>query len=271
MTDDEGNESAPGHYQREIHINAWIMLAAWQSSGQGQDRAWLEKVFPIISSVADGACSRAERDPDGSWHLRAVLPPDESVTENPNNPGQCNDSVSTNTAFRTALRAAVAAAKILGQEPKPLWSEVADGLVILKPGPDKIIPEYEGYSGHDIKQADVILIFWPLNEEYPDDIVRANLDYYREKVTWGPLMTEQIDACIRLRHGLGEREAVLHDFIRRYRRYTRGVFETPYECIDNTNSLMLTACGGLIAALAHGWFGANSQEDIDRIPRLGCA
>ncbi len=271
MCDDEGNERAPEEYQREIHINAWIALSAWHSSQCGEDLKWLEEVYPMLSSIADATCSRAERDDDGSWHLRRVLPPDESVTENKRNPGQCDDSVSTNLAFRAALRAAVAAARALGLEAPALWSEVADGLVILAPGPDGIIPEYAGYSGHDIKQADLILAFWPLETEYSDDVVRANLDYYRERVTWGPLMTEQIDACIRLRRGFGEREAVLHDFIGRYRRYVRGAFEVPYECIDNSNSLMLTACGGLILALVYGWFKANGPDGFKQLPQLGCA
>lgn len=271
ICDEEGNELAPRHYHGEIHVNAWIALAAWESSKYGQDLAWLKEVFPIISAIADATCSRAERDPDGSWHLRRVVPPDESVTENPQNPGTCDDNVCTNLAFRTSLRAALSAAQALGLDAPSLWSEVAEGLVILAPGPDGIIPEYLGYSGHDIKQADLILAFWPLKADFPDKVVLANLDYYRERITWGPLMTEQIDACIRLRHGFGDREKVLHDLIHRYRRYVRGAFEVPYECVDNTNSVMLTACGGMIQALTYGWFRVNCPDELSRVPRLGCA
>jgi hypothetical protein len=61
---------------------------------------------------------------------------------------------------------------------------------------------------------------------------------------------------------------VLKEFIARYRRYVRGAFEVPYECIDNSNSIMLTACGGLILALTFGWFNAKSPADLARIPRL---
>ncbi|MCE0483629.1 MAG: hypothetical protein LV479_05260 [Methylacidiphilales bacterium] len=270
ICDEEGNELAPVHYQPEIHRNAWIALAAWESSRRGEDVAWLKEVYPILSAIADATCSRAERDSDGTWHLRGVVPPDESVTENPDNPGTCDDSILTNFAFRTSLQAAITAAKIVGQAAPALWSEVADGLVLQAPRPDGVIPEYAGYSGHNIKQADVILIFWPLSADFPDRIVKANLDYYRERVIWGPLMTEQIDACIRFRHGFGKREEILHDLIARYRRYVRGTFETPYECIDNNNSLMLTACGGLISALTYGWFNVNGLDDLKRVPRLGC-
>jgi hypothetical protein len=270
ISDEEGDDLTPAHYQGEIHVNAWIALAAWESSRHGQDLPWLKEVYPVISSIADATCSRAERDPDGTWHLRRVVPPDESVTENPRNPGICDDNVCTNLAFRTSLRAAISAAKILGQEAPALWSEVADGLVLLQPGPDGIIPEYTGYNGHEIKQADLILAFWPLGLEASKDGVRANVDYYREKVSGGPLMTEQIDACVRLRYGLDAPEKVLHDLIARYRRYVRGAFEVPYECVDNTNSLMLTACGGLVQALTYGWFHVTELDDLKRVPRLGC-
>jgi hypothetical protein len=238
ICDEEGNELAPHHYHGEIHVNAWIALAAWESSQCGKDVAWLKEVFPVISSIADATCARAERDPDGNWHLRRVVPPDESVTENPDNPGTCDDNVCTNLAFRAALRAAIAAANLLGEETPSLWQEAADGLVILQPGANGIIPEYQDYSGHEIKQADLVLAFWPLGADFSEDIARTNVDYYRGRISGGPLMSEQIDACICLRHGFGEREKVLRDLITRYRRYVRGAFEVPYECVDNTNSVM---------------------------------
>jgi hypothetical protein len=270
ICDEEGNDITPDHYRNEIHVNAWIALAAWESSRHGQDAPWLEEIFPMISAIADAASSRAERAADGTWHLRRVLPPDESVTENPKNPGSCDDNVCTNLAFRAALRAAISAAQILGHDSPARWSEVAEGLMILAPGADGVIPEYAGYSGHDIKQADLILAFWPLNEKYPDSVVRANVEYYRARIGGGPLMTEQIDACVCLRHGLGEPGKILHDLITRYRRYVRGAFEVPYECVDNSNSVMLTACGGLISALTYGWFKVTDPGDLDRVPRLGC-
>jgi trehalose/maltose hydrolase-like predicted phosphorylase len=263
ICDDRGNELTPHEYRGEIHINAWVLLSAAHSAWPGEDAAWQQEVFPLIEAVADAICARATRSEDGVWHIRNVIPPDESVVEDRRNPGRCDDSLSTNLAFRTALRSACDAAQSLNHRAPALWSEVANGLFIQAPGPGGIIPEYTGYSGHPIKQADVILAFWPLEADYPDEIVRANLEYYRERVLWGPLMTEQIDACIRLRHGLGEREAILRDLITRYRRYVRGAFEVPYECIDNSNSLMLTACGGLIQALVHGWFHSSAS------PRLG--
>jgi len=267
--DENGIENAKPPYRNEIHVNAWIALAAYESAMRSDDLVWLNEVYPIISGIADAACTRATRDDEGVWHILKVLPPDESVVENPKNPGTCDDSITTNLAFAAALRAAIDAAKRLGRVAPPRWKEVADGLFILPPGPDGVIPEYRGYSGHEIKQADVILSFYPLGHDAPDDIVRANVDYYRDKIVSGPLMTEQVDACIRLQRNLGEREAVLRDLIKRYRRYVHGPFEVPYECIDNSNSIMLTACGGILGTLIYGWFGVSpARQDWSKAPRI---
>jgi hypothetical protein len=275
MCDEEGVELAPHHYQREIHVNAWVALAAWESARRTDDDRWLAEVFPLLEAVADATCSRATRTQDGAWHLLAVLPPDESVVEDTRNAGSCDDDVATNLAFRAALRAAEEAAKRLGRAAPARWREVADGLVVQKPiatpdgkVPAGIIPEYTGYNGHPIKQADLVLAFYPLGLALAPEVVRANVDYYRDRVIWGPLMTEQVDACIRLQNGFGERAEVLSDLITRYRRYVRGAFEIPYECVDNSNSIMVTACGGLIQAIVHGWFAVRSPQEMHRVPRL---
>jgi trehalose/maltose hydrolase-like predicted phosphorylase len=278
MCDEDGNELAPEHYQVEIHVNAWVALAAWESARDGDDRAWKEQVYPLLAEVADATCQRADRDDAGGWHLRRVVPPDESVTENPENPGHCDDAVSTNVAFRTSLLAAAALAKQLGREVPERWTEVANGLVVLGPAKDGIIPEYAGYNGHTIKQADTILAFWPLGTDYlderatpayPDDVVLRNLDYYQDRVgNRGPLMSPQIDACIRLRHGFGSREEILRDCWVRYRRHVHGPFEVTYECIGNSNSVFLTGCGGLLQTLIYGWFGVHRAKDLAKVPRL---
>jgi hypothetical protein len=272
MSDEEGLELSPNSpYQQEIHINAWAMLLVWNLWLTTGDRAVLEEGWPILSEVAEFWCSRAERAGDGSWHLRGVLGPDEAVHENPKNPQLIDDNFATNVAVQAALRAACAAAKLLGKEAPALWGEVAERLFIQRPGKDGVIPEYTGYAGHDIKQADTILAFFPLDFPATPEQVRANLDYYHERVTSGPLMTETIEAAIRLRLGREEKKKVLVELLRVYRRCVHGAFEVPYEVACNSNSLMLTACGGLLAALACGWWSYRKPgDDARNIPRLEC-
>jgi hypothetical protein len=273
MSDEDGDEQSPvGPYREELHVNAWAMLLAWDLWRTTGDRTVLEDAWPLLHDVADFWCSRSQRDADGSWHLRQLLGPDESVHENPSNPQLCDDNLATNVAVRTALRAATDAAGILGRPSPPLWGEVAEKLFLQQPGASGVIPEYTGYNGHPIKQADVILAFFPLDHHLPPEQVQASLDYYHERTLCGPLMTEQIEAAIRLRLGLEAKEAVLEDFLRAYRRCVHGAFEVPYEVACNSNSVMLTACGGLLQALACGWWDYRQPgDDAILIPRLGCA
>ena len=47
----------------------------------------------------------------------------------------------------------------LGQPAAAAWSEASESLVVLPPGPHGVIPESDGYNGHQIKQADLSLAF----------------------------------------------------------------------------------------------------------------
>lgn len=272
MSDEEGGDATPaGPYREELHLNAWAMLLPWDLWRTTGDRTVLDEAWPLLSGVADFWCSRSVRDADGTWHLRRVLGPDEAVHEHPRNPQLCDDNLATNLAVRTALRAATAAAGILGREAHPEWEAVAAGLVLQPPGADGVLPEYAGYNGHAIKQADTILAFFPLDLQLPPEQVEATVAYYHERMLSGPLMSEQIEAAIRLRLGREAKTAVLADLLRAYRRCVRGAFEVPYEVNCNSNSIMLTACGGLLNALACGWWAYRQPgDDGALIPRLEC-
>ena len=106
---------------------------------------------------------------------------------------------------------------------------MADALFLQPAGDDGVIPEYTGYDGHAIKQADVILAFFPLDLALPPERIQANLDYYHDRVLCGPLMTEQIEAAIRLRLEREDKQKVLAELVRAYRRCVHGAFEVPYE------------------------------------------
>ncbi len=269
LTDGDGADATPEGYRREIHNGAWVALGAWEASGRGRDRAYLEETtWPILSNVADFFASRAEPDAQNRWHIRDVIPPDESVHEAPHGRGLCDDSVLTNTAAQTVLRGAIEAAQILGKFAAPEWSQVADNLVIQPPGPDGVIPEYEGDTGHQVKQADTILIFYPLEAKAPPELILKNVHAYHARLSpqGGPLMTQQIEALLFMRHG--DREQGLNHLFSEYSRYVHGPHLIPYETPNNANSVMLTGIGGMLQALMFGWYGA-SLDDLRNVPRIG--
>jgi trehalose/maltose hydrolase-like predicted phosphorylase len=266
---DEGLDMASATYRKEIHNNVWIGLAAWEAAQVSADADFLgETAWPILSGVAEFFVSRAGRDADGSWHIRGVLPPDESVAEARWSPdGTCDDNVLTNVGVRTVLRRAAEAAQLVGQPVPPLWIEVAENLLILPPGKDGVIPEYAGYAGHKIKQADTILAFYPLQHDPGQDTLQKTLDYYHDRTDrGGPLMTVQIEALLTMR--LGDRERGLEHLFKEYSRYVRGPHRLPFETPSNANSIMLTGIGGMLQALIFGWYGAD-LDNLEVIPRIG--
>ena len=95
--------------------------------------------------------------------------------------GYCvhNVSVYTNSVAKISLDFASQVATLLGLTPPPEWQQLSDALVILFNG--TIHPEYAGYNGETIKQADVILLGFPLDIDFghmSPAVRKADLDYY---------------------------------------------------------------------------------------------
>lgn len=128
-----------------------------------------------------------ETDSNGveTAHIKDVIPPDEYVDH-------VDDSVYTNYVASQALRFAVKASSILNVtcDSCNTYQKLADSLVILFDPVNGIHPEYKNYPGATVKQADVVLLHYPLGMEMDDGIRRADLDYYSERTDHhGPAMT----------------------------------------------------------------------------------
>lgn len=111
-------------------------------------------------------------------HINDIIPPDEYVDH-------VNDSVYSNFVAAQSLRFAVLAANILGNaclclrmvvinlrvlagvedDANSKYSALAEQIVILFNETLGVHPEYEGYPGDLIKQADVVLLHYPLQME----------------------------------------------------------------------------------------------------------
>lgn len=267
MPDDAGRDVTPYGYKEELHVNVWIALAVWEYYVATGDKAFLSETgWPILSGIADFFVSRLRYDWDEKYHLNVVLGPDESVYEC----GQLrvNDNFLTNFGVKRVMEAACKAAEIIGAQAGEKWSDVRDRMYLPTPDAYGIIPEYRGYIGHGIKQADVILAFYPLGYEADPDILRKNIKFYRDKqMYYGPLMSSQIESCILMK--LGEKEKGLKRLFDGMKEFTRGKHYIPFECreLDNDNSIMLTGIGGELQALIYGYYEVE-LNDTGKIPRL---
>jgi trehalose/maltose hydrolase-like predicted phosphorylase len=269
FVDEEGIDHNPEQsiYREELHLSAWPAFAVWDFWLATGDKARLEHYWPILHDTANFFVSRCNSDPEGVWHLQGVVPPDEYVCEH--GKGLCDDSVTTNLVVRAVLRATNQAASILDKPLDPRWKTVGENLCILGPDENGIVPEFKGYEGETIKQADVALAFYPLGLALPEKLVRQNLAYYRHRCDpYGPLMSRQIDACVLMR--LGDRDEGLRLLFEGYARHLRGPFLIPTEGPHNNVVGFITGCGGLIQALVFGFTDYRQPgDDSALIPRLG--
>ncbi len=266
MTDDAGMNMTHPHYEQELHLNVWIALAAWEYYAATRDLGFVrETAWPLSSGIADFFASRVVTGSDGRYHLLGVIGPDEAVCEF--GPGTCDDNFLTNVGVKRVMEIARRCADLVGETAPARWAEVADGMFLPAADAQGIIPEYAGYSGGGIKQADLILAYYPLGFASDKASMLRNFKHYRGKVMYyGPLMNSEIEACILMR--LGDKQVGLDHLLKGMREYTRGPHFIPYECRDNDNSVMLTGIGGELQALIYGLHGAEI-DDTAAVPRIG--
>jgi trehalose/maltose hydrolase-like predicted phosphorylase len=243
----------------EVHVNADIALAVWQYWLATGDRAWLAgKGWPVLAGVADYWASRASRDPDGSYHIRTVIPPDEYVE-------QVDDSVYTNVAARDALRFAGQAAALLGRPAPARWATVADHLRILFDPASGVHPEYAGYPGDAVKQADVTLLSYPWENPQPAAVTQADLDYYVPRTDpGGPSMTDAIHSVISSQ--LGAPGCAAFTFTR---RSVDPFMRPPYDQFSEARTggafTFTTGAGGFLQEFLYGYPGFRWRGDRIRL------
>jgi trehalose/maltose hydrolase-like predicted phosphorylase len=114
-----------------------------------------------------------------------VLPPDEDAQPNVNN------SVYTNIIASLSIHYADYTTCIANKAPlERSWLKKARCLYLPFDQQKNFHPEYEGYVDKEIKQADVVLIGFPLMWPMKSEIRRNDLLFYENKTRInGPAMT----------------------------------------------------------------------------------
>jgi trehalose/maltose hydrolase-like predicted phosphorylase len=172
---------------REDHINGDIAIAIWQEWSMRQDKQWLKEIgYPMLMGIADFWVSRSVYlEGDNKAHILDIIPPDEYVDH-------VNDSVYSNFVAIKSLQYAVQASLVLNEtcDKCENYKKLSEDIVILFDETLGIHPEYANYPGNTVKQADVVLLHYPLNLEMPEETQRADLEFYSTRTdTHGPAMT----------------------------------------------------------------------------------
>ena len=184
---------------REIHINGDIAAAVWSFWKATLDASdgWLTATaWPLLEGIADFWMSKLALDNVGApagapLSLLDVIPPDEYADH-------VNNSAFTNFGAIQALTYAARVAQLLGKPASTYaaWVDAAARIVIPYNATGNWHPEYDGYPlGRQIKQADVVLLGFPLCAVHPSitpasraadlAIYAAVTDHNGPAMTWG--------------------------------------------------------------------------------------
>ena len=234
---------------REIHIAGDISLAALQYWNMTRDKAWLEHALPMLQEIADFWVSKAEFHAEtGEYWITDVIPPDEYADH-------VNNSVYTNAAAQISLNVAIMALEIFGKKVPAEYREVAAKIRIPFDATLRVHPEYDGYNGGQIKQADVVLLGYPLQVSMPADVRENDLAYYIERTDPnGPAMTYGMHTLGWLELGNEEKAAEL--FARTYANM-RAPFKVWAETPSGGAVNFITGAGGFLQTVWAGYGGVR--------------
>jgi trehalose/maltose hydrolase-like predicted phosphorylase len=258
LTGDEVTPTWAETGRLEQHVTSDVALAQWQYYLATGDREWLRtRGWPVLRGAAAFWASRAERTGD-RYEISRIEGPDE---EN----WPVDDEVYTNATAATTLRLASRAAEVLGRAAPQRWTAVADGLVVQQPqqldGTPSARPEFDGYAGQQVKQADAVLLTYPW--EYPQDpaVDRSDLDYYALRYDPdGPAMTDSVNSVVAAQLGQGCADWTYT------RRSVDPFVKAPYEQFTEARSgqgvfTFLTGEGGFLQEFLYGYPGLRWRSD----------
>ncbi len=252
---DTGAEMAPAEFAQERHITADVGWAAWQYYLWTGDRAYLAKEgWPVLSATAAYWAARVTHGADGKYHVNKVLSPDETA-------GVVDDDAYTNAVVRANLRAASAAAKLLGHPADSRWKTIADSLFFPYDGARKIPAENDApmTDRFAAKQADTLLLVHPLGVDSGAATQSRMLDFYAaHTIKNGPAMTASMEAVVAAHLGRGPQSLDLfHDS---YRPFMRGPWDAFAEKRTSNRVYFCTGMGGCLQSVLYGFAGLRVVE-----------
>ncbi|KUJ69222.1 haloacid dehalogenase [Streptomyces albus subsp. albus] len=256
----------PPHCRTQIHLQSDIALAVWQYYLATGDTDWLRRHgWPVLKGIAEFWSGRVTPNSDGSYSIKDVAGPDEYSNG-------VDDGVFTNAGAATTLRTATRAARLLGESAPAGWDRIADRLRIPYDAEHQVFQQYAGYQGSVIKQADTVLLMYPLEWPMSRQAAANTLDYYAARTDPdGPAMTDSVHAVDAA--AIGEPGCVTHTYLTRaIRPFVRGPFNLFSEARGTKAGAsdplagspaqdFLTGKGGFLQVFLNGLTGLRQRAD----------
>jgi trehalose/maltose hydrolase-like predicted phosphorylase len=239
---------------QQLHLQSDVALAQWEYYKATGDKRWLaQEGWPVLEAVAQFWVAKATPVADG-YAVTQVQTPDEYATDT-------NNDAYTNAGASLELRAATEAANILGKAVPPSWSKIASGIIKTMPVDTTldIYLEHDGYAGQQIKQADVVMLTYPLDFSMPRSMGINNLNYYTPRTDInGPAMTDAIHSIAAAALDAPGCSAYTY-MLRSYRPFLRDPYlqfsEFGPVALTATTYDFLTGVGGFMQEFLYGFSG----------------
>ncbi len=255
----------PPHCRTQNHLQSDIALAAWHHYLATGDTEWLrERGWPLLKGIAEFWASRVSKNDDGSYSIKNVAGPDEYSNG-------VDDGVFTNAGAATALRHAARAARLLGESAPAKWTKIAGELRIPYDKKNRVFQQYDGYKGSTIKQADTVLMQYPLEWPMSKGNARRTLDRYAALTDPdGPAMTDSVHAVDAAQNGVPGCSA--NTYLKRsIEPFVRGPYALFSEARGERAGAadphagqpaqdFLTGKGGFLQVFTHGLTGQRLRE-----------
>jgi len=246
----------------EQHITADVALAQWQYYLATGDKAWLARYgWPVLSQAATFWASRVTRAGDGSYHIDGVTGPDEENTD-------VDDEAYTNAAAKTILVDANEAARIVGTGAPSDWAQVASTLVVPEDTVTGIVPEFSGYDGGLVKQADVTMLEYPWDYSLPTGVAQNDIDYYAPRTDpSGPSMSDAVNSIDTSTLGASGCASFVYTE-RSVQPFIRDAFDQFSETRTGGAFTFMTGIGGFLQEFIYGYSGLRLDADAVHVSPL---
>ncbi|XP_071807639.1 protein-glucosylgalactosylhydroxylysine glucosidase-like [Asterias amurensis] len=254
-----GSEVCPAdiYSLQENHINGDIAYAAEQYLSVTADVDFLRnsRGYEMIADLAKYWESRVVfNSATGLYDIHGVMPPDEYHSN-------VTNSVYTNTVAQLSLRLPEYAGKLINVSVPSTWSKIADKLVILYSDAHKYHPEFEGYTiGTSIKQADAILLGFPLNQKMERDVRYSDLQIYKPVTdSDGPAMSWAMFSV-----GYGDVGSFQErdEMFQRSQKNTQQPFHVWTEFPSGGGAInFITGMGGFLQSVLFGYAGFRIHQE----------
>lgn len=255
----------------EYHINIAVAMAAWEVYLSGAaDDYFLESVtYPLIYDAATFLADYVQyNDSVGKYVSSNMTDPDEYANH-------VDNAAYTNAGISLLMKWAIIVSNHLGKSIPSKFTDIAGNMFLPTSNTeDNVTLEYDGMnSSVGIKQADVIMMTYPLgNELISDEQAFTNMQFYSMKqVNYGPAMTFPIFSIVasNLSPSGCASQSFLHKAVQPFLRAPFAQFSEQ----NNDNFLtnggthpafpFMTAHGGFLQAILQGLTGLRFDYEID--------